>query len=84
MQARKLLDAAPFEPETIKALKQAFDAAWESISPSITRDRIDDTRLSLAHAIVAHAGTGDWDSESLKQAALEAVQKHPPRPPPAP
>ena len=84
MQARKLLDAAPFEPETVKVLKQAFDAAWASIAPSIGRDRIDDTRLSLAHAIVAHAGAADWDAESLKQAALAAVQKHPPRPPSAP
>jgi hypothetical protein len=84
MQARRLLDAAPFEPETIKVLKQAFDAAWVSIAPSILPDRVDDTRLSLAHAIVAHAGTGDWDSESLKQVALEAVQKHPPRLPPSP
>jgi hypothetical protein len=84
MQARKLLDAAPFEPETITVLKQAFDAAWESIAPSVTQDRVDDTRLSLAHAIVAHAGTADWDSEGLKQAALEAIQRHPPRLPPAP
>jgi hypothetical protein len=84
MQARKLLDAAPFEPETINVLKQAFDAAWESIAPSISSDRVDDTTLSLAHAVVAHAGTGDWDCESLKQAALQAVQKHPPRLPPSP
>jgi hypothetical protein len=56
MQARKLLDAAPFEPETVEVLKQAFDAAWASIAPSLGPDRIDDTRLSLAHAIVAHAG----------------------------
>ena len=84
MQARKLLDAAPFEAETIKVLKQAFDAAWDSIAPGISPDRVDDTRLSLAHAIVAHAGTGDWDGESLKLVALEAVQKHPPRLPPSP
>lgn len=84
MQARKLLDAAPFEAETVKVLKQAFDAAWASIAPSIGPDRVDDTRLSLAHAIVAHAGAADCDAESLKQAALAAIQKHPPRPPSAP
>ncbi len=79
MKANKLLDAAPFEPDTVKVLKQAFDEAWACIAPSIVPDRIDDTRLSLAHAIVAHAGTGDCDCESLKTAALDAVQKHPPR-----
>jgi hypothetical protein len=84
MEARKLLDAAPFEVETIKVLKQALDAAWGSIAPSISVDMVDDTRLSLAHAIVAHAGTGDWDCESLKHAAVEAVQKHPPRVPSSP
>jgi hypothetical protein len=79
MEASKLLDAAPFEPDTVKVLKQAFDEAWVRIAPSIVPDRIDDTRLSLAHAIVAHAGTGECDCESLKAAALDAVQKHPPR-----
>ena len=80
MEASKLLDAAPFEPDTVKVLKQAFDEAWARIAPGIVPNRIDDTRLSLAHAIVAHAGTGDYgDCESLKAAALGAVQKHPPR-----
>jgi hypothetical protein len=82
MEASKLLDAAPFEPETVKVLKQAFDEAWARIAPSIVPDRVDDTRLSLAHAIVAHAGTGDC--ETLKAAALDAVQKHPPRLPTSP
>ena len=81
MEARKLLDAAPFDLETVKVLKQALDEAWARIAPSIGPDRVDDTRLSLAHAIVAHAGTGDCDCESLKVAALDAVQKHPPRTP---
>ena len=82
MEARKLLDAAPFEPETVKVLKQAFDDAWARIAASIVPDRVDDTQLSLAHAIVAHAGTGDCDRESLMAAALDAVQRHPPRVPP--
>lgn len=79
MEASKLLDAAPFEPDTVKVLKQAFDEAWARIAPSIVPDRVDDTRLSLAHA-----GTGDCDCETLKAAALDAVQKHPPRLPTSP
>jgi len=81
MEAQRLLEVAPFGPETVKVLKRALDEAWASISPTIPPDRVDDTRLSLAHAIVAHAGSGDSDCETLKAAALEAVQKHPPQSP---
>ena len=84
MEASKLLYAAPFEPDTVKVLKQALDEAWARIAPSIVPDRVDDTRLSLAHAIVAHAGTGACDCETLKAAALDSVQKHPPRLPTSP
>ena len=79
MEACKLLDAAPFDPYTIQVLKQAFDEAWASISPTIPADRVADTRLSLAHAIVAHAATGAVDAEALKVAALKAVWSSPPQ-----
>jgi hypothetical protein len=36
MEARKLLDAAPFKADVIKALKQAFDEAWASAEGSRT------------------------------------------------
>src|SRR5262245_33566505 len=81
MEAQRLLEVAPFGAETVKVLKRALDEAWASISLTIPPDRVDDTRLSLAHAIVAHAGSGDTDYETLKAAALEAVQKHPPQSP---
>ncbi|MFZ0851791.1 MAG: hypothetical protein WAO08_21605 [Hyphomicrobiaceae bacterium] len=78
MEATRLLDAAPFAPDIVKILKQAFDRAWTSISPTIPPDMVGDTRLSLAHAIVAHAGMGEVDCEALKFAALKAVQRNPP------
>ena len=79
MEAQRLLDAAPFAPEIVQILQVALDKAWASIAPTIAPDRASDTRVSLAHAIVAHAATGDHDPESLEAAALEAVKKHPPR-----
>ena len=80
MEATRLLDAAPFAPDIVKVLKQAFDQAWTSISPTTPPDRAGDTRLSLAHVIVAHAGMGEVDCEALKfAAALKAVQRNPPR-----
>ena len=79
MEARRLLEAAPFDPEIVKILQLAFDNSWAIIAPTIAPDRASDTRVSLAHAIVAHAATGGHDPESLEAAALEAVKKHPPR-----
>jgi len=79
MKAQKLLEAAPFDRETVKVLKRAFDEAWASIGPAVAPDWIADIRMSLAHAIIAHAGAGEIDCEILKITALEAVQKHPPQ-----
>jgi len=79
MEAQKLLDAAPFTPDVVVLLKQVFDEAWVSIALTTAADRTSDTRLSLAHAIVAHAASGGRDFCALKTAALEAVQKHPPQ-----
>jgi hypothetical protein len=79
MEAQKLLDAAPFAPEIIKVLKVALEEAWASISSTVSPDRVNYTRMGLAHALVAHAAVGDHDSQNLKAAALEAVKKHPPR-----
>jgi hypothetical protein len=50
--------------------KRAFEDAWASIAP----DWIDNVRISLAHAIVAHGVAGAIDCETLKAAALEVVQ----------
>src|SRR5215467_3395537 len=78
MEAQELLDAAPYRPELVNVLKQAFDAAWARIATTTTPDLVENTRLSLAHAIVARAGLGDTDCEPLKNAALDAIEKHPP------
>lgn len=77
MEAQKLLDAAPFEPHIVRLLKQVFDEAWASIAHTITMDRIGDMRLGLAHAIIAHAASGERDFTGLKVAALLAVLTHP-------
>jgi len=73
MEARKLLAAAPFTPDVIKALTQAFDEAWASIAPTIDPAAVENARLSLAHAIIAHAGLlGTSDVQALKAAALSS------------
>jgi hypothetical protein len=79
MEAQKLLNAAPYGPETVQVLKQVLDEAWASISSTTAVGLVENTRLSLAHAIVAHAASGGIDREALKAAALDAIHKHPPR-----
>jgi hypothetical protein len=80
MEAQKLLDAAPYGPEILKVLKQALDEAWASIASTTAPDLVENTRLSLAHAIVAHACSGEPDCEKLKAVAIEAIRKHQPQP----
>ena len=80
MEAQKLLDAAPYGPETLKVLKQALDEAWASIASTTDPDLVENTRLSLAHAIGAHTCLGKSDCETLKAVALEAIRKHQPQP----
>jgi hypothetical protein len=79
MEARKLLDAAPFSFETIDTLKQALEDAWSSIAAAIPPESADIIRMSLAHAIVARAAGGEIDCAALKAAAVKAVLIHPPR-----
>jgi hypothetical protein len=79
MEAQKLLDAAPFAPAVVDVVKQAFEETWASVAPTIALDRVDDTRVSLAQALIAGAAAGDHDPESLKLTALDAVKRHPPR-----
>ena len=76
MEALKLLAAAPFKPDVIKALTQAFDEAWASIAATIDPAAVENSRLRLAHAIIAHAGLlGTSDLEALTAAALSSFQK---------
>ena len=79
MEARKLLDAAPYDAEILKVFKEALDQSWAKVASTTTQDLIENTRLSLAHAIVAHAHLGHIDRDALILAALAAVQTHPPR-----
>ena len=77
--ARTVLEAAPFEPALIEVLVRAFEQAWLQIRPTVEPKRIEDTWLSLAHAIVTHAGAGEFDCDALTVAAIAAVQRHPPQ-----
>ena len=76
LEARKLLDAAPFDPAGVTALKQVFDEAWASLAPTVDPADVEIASLGLAHAIVAHASVlGTDDLEAVKTAAINALLK---------
>ena len=59
-----------------KPLKRAFDEVWSLIAPSVDPASVENARLSLAHAIVAHAGLlGTENLEALKAAARAGFEK---------
>jgi hypothetical protein len=72
MRARQLIDGATLGPDALKAIGQAFDAAWDEIA-----DRFDEplaveaTRLPLANIILSTADENSRDVQELKRAALQ-------------
>jgi hypothetical protein len=75
MKARQLIDGASYGPETLKAMTQAFDAAWREISATFGNDPrdIQRARLRLARAVLSVAMEDSRDVSALKTGALEAM-----------
>jgi hypothetical protein len=72
VEARKLLDGASSDLETRKIMRQAFDEAWVVITLQAGDKPLpEDCRVSLAHAVIAHAR--DKDVNELRAAALAAI-----------
>jgi hypothetical protein len=57
MRARKLIDGASFGPGAVKAIGEAFDAAWAEIDRNFGNDptEIECARLRLANAVLSIA-----------------------------
>ena len=75
MRARRLIDGASFGLEAMKAIAQAFDAAWSEIERNFGDDPadIDDARIKLANALLSVASENSRDVEVLKKAALQRL-----------
>jgi hypothetical protein len=71
MKARKFLEGASYDPETLKAIGQAFDQAWASIAGHYRNLEIERARLRLANSMLAIAPLYGHDVEALKDAALQ-------------
>jgi hypothetical protein len=74
MEARNLLERDLLDH--VEALLCAFDEAWASIAPAIDLASVENARLNLADAIIAHVSTLRTDDlATLKAAALASFRK---------
>jgi hypothetical protein len=75
MRARQLIDGASFGPEALKAIGEAFDAAWAEIAGNFGDVPVDiyNARYRLANALLSLASEDSRDVEVLKRAALQRM-----------
>jgi hypothetical protein len=76
---RPLIDNASFGPATLKAIGEAFDAAWTEIAGTygnVLAER-ETGRLKLATALLSVAANGSGDPQEMKAAALARMNFDP-------
>jgi hypothetical protein len=79
MKARQLIDSASYGPDALKAMGQAFDAAWREIAGNFGDDPrdVEVARVKLANAVLSVAREECRDVEKLKKDAMQAmVHRH--------
>jgi hypothetical protein len=74
-KARQLIEGASFGPAALKAIGEAFDAAWAEIAGNFGDDPTDveKARLRLANALLFIADEDSRNVEVLKRAALQRM-----------
>src|SRR5262245_44330590 len=75
MRARELIDGASFGPDALRAIGEAFEAAWADIAGNFGNDPadIETGRYKLATALLSVAGEDSRDVGALKKAALQRM-----------
>jgi hypothetical protein len=75
MKAQVVIDNASYGPEALKAIRDAFDAAWKEIAGNFGSDPrdIEAARAKLANAVLSVACEDSRDVEVLKNGALQAI-----------
>jgi hypothetical protein len=71
----KHVEGGSFQPEEVRILVAAFDAAWDSIQSSdaqLLDHQIDDARNLVAKAVIEAASQGERDERRLIERALLA------------
>ena len=76
MKARALIGTATYEPRCLANLFQAFDRAWEAVSPQIDQrpQAIEAARLKLAEIVLREGNRfGMEDSAKLAEIAAQVM-----------
>ena len=75
MKAHRLVNSASYDPDQVKALGQAFDAAWAHVGPSVSSraHAIEAARLKLANIVLGFAKAGNFDPQLLADAAVKRM-----------
>ena len=74
MKAHQLIADATFDPDQLKAIRKAFDDAWQ-IAPQISQrpDAIEAGRLKLASIVLSVAKRGTLDPRQLSEEAMKLM-----------
>ena len=72
MKARRLIESATYQPETLQTAFKAFDEAWAEIAHHFNGDA-EDARARLAHAVLIVTREDSDDPERLKNDALQVM-----------
>jgi hypothetical protein len=75
MKARHPIQSASYDPDQLRALREAFDGAWARISPNVSSraKAIEAARLALADVILGLAKNGNLDPKHLADAAVQVM-----------
>jgi hypothetical protein len=75
VKTRSLFANASFGPAELKVLYEAFDGAWEQISPGISQraEAVEAARIKLAGTILGLASNGTRDAERLTELAIATM-----------
>jgi hypothetical protein len=80
-RARRLIAAAPFEPDTLKALGHLFDEVWGSLAPEVGDDpqEIAAARMQLATIIIDLAKIRQLSDLEIAKTAARLMRERPER-----
>jgi hypothetical protein len=75
MKARQRIANASYDPDQLKALREAFDDAWERVSPHVSKraDAVEAARLTLADIVLGLAKARNFDPEQLADASVKLI-----------
>lgn len=79
MKARKILEGASFDPDQLKVVYKAFDAAWEQIAPKLSNrpNAVEAARAKLATTVINLAKAETRNSDELTADAIKAMFDNP-------